>query len=280
MAELLESEPLHSKRAIRSLWLTTGDGLVDLPKNLNLHCDNPQCDGVRRHFKSDSSEFVVREFAVYVLAVYRCSNCEEFRKLFGLKSVMGTEGKSLATCTKIYQEPPFGQPIPKRLFEVIGEENREHFLQARRAIARGLGIGAHAYYRRIVENTKFELVGSVLKVAQATNAAPEQIEQLKKAQIETRFSAAIDMLRDASAIPPILLIDGHNPLALLHDALSEGIHQLDDVECLQRAKDAEVILCEVADRIRIALTDRQSVKAALASITKRKSPAGGAAAKA
>src|ERR1039457_6413862 len=100
------------------------------------------------------------------------------KKVFGLKAERKGE-KYTGICTKIYQEPPFGQPIPKRLFHIIGESNREHFLQARRAIARGLGIGAHAYYRRIVENTKFDLVGSVLEVAQATNAAQEQIALLK-----------------------------------------------------------------------------------------------------
>src|SRR5262245_55863229 len=99
-------------------------------------------------------------------------------------------------CAKIYQEPAFGEPIPKRLFEVIGEENREPFLQARRAIARGLGIGAYAYYRRIIENTKFALVDSVLGIARATNAPSEQIERLEKAQSERQFSKAIEMLGD------------------------------------------------------------------------------------
>jgi hypothetical protein len=67
-----------------------------------------------------------------------------------------------------------------------------------------------------------------------------------------------------------LLIDGHNPLALLHDLLSEGIHQLSDGECLERAQEAEVILCEIADRMQIALTERKTVKAAVTSILKRK----------
>lgn len=86
------------------------------------------------------------------------------------------------------------------------------------------------------------------------------------------------MLRDVSAIPAVLLIDGHNPLALLHDLLSEGIHQLNDRECLERAQDAEVILCEIADRMQIAVTERKVVKAALSSILKRKTVGGEGAA--
>ena len=74
------------------------------------------------------------------------------------------------------------------------------------------------------------------------------------------------MLRDVSAIPAVLLIDGHNPLSLLHDLPSQVIHQLDDVECLERASESEVILCEIADRMEIAMTERKAVKAALTSI--------------
>jgi hypothetical protein len=118
------------------------------------------------------------------------------------------------------------------------------------------------------------LVRSVLEIAKATKAEPAQIELLQKALSETQFSKTIEMLRDVSAIPAVLLIDGQNPLALLHDLLSEGIHELDDLECLARAQEAEVILCEIAERMQIALTERKAVKAALTSIMGRRSPGG------
>ena len=142
-------------------------------------------------------------------------------------------------------------------------------MQARRAIARGLGIGAYAYYRRIIENTKFELVDSVLGVARATKAPSEQIKLLEKAQSERQFSKAMEMLGDVDAIPAVLLINGHNPLTLLHDLLSEGIHKLDDKECLARAQEAEVILCEIANLMQTALTERKAVTDALTSILNR-----------
>jgi hypothetical protein len=76
-------------------------------------------------------------------------------------------------------------------------------------------------------------------------------------------AAILETLSEISAIPAVLLIEGHNPLTLLHDLLSEGIHELADAECLQRARDAEVILCEIADRMQIALTENMAVKTAL-----------------
>jgi|ERR1035438_3868840 hypothetical protein len=277
LLELLQDAPLHSKRLIQQLFDQPQFGNIGFPDQIHVHCDHQKCGGVRRHGRRTSKALQLDE-SFYCFVVYQCTNCTESIKVFGLKAERQGEDSVPGICTKIYQEPPFGQPIPKRLFQVIGEANRDHFLQARRAIARGLGIGAYAYYRRIVENTKFELVGSVLQVAQATNASPQQIELLKKAQSETRFSKAIEMLRDVSAIPAVLLIDGHNPLALLHDLLSEGIHQLNDRECLERAQEAEVILCEIADRMQIAVTERKVVKAALSSILKRKTAGGEAAA--
>jgi hypothetical protein len=266
--QLLCDVPLHLRCRISSLFSQPQFGNLDLPDNIRVHCDHQNCGGVRRHSQGEIKKFEIGN-NFYVLVSYHCTNCRSGVKVFGVKA-QREELEYAGFCTKIYQEPPFGQPIPKRLFKIIGEDNREPFLQARRAIARGLGIGAYAYYRRIVENTKFALLDSVLDVAQATKAPTEQIELLKKAQSERQFSKAIEMLRDVGAIPAVLLIDGHNPLALLHDLLSEGIHELDDEECLKRAQEAEVILCEVADRMQIALTERKMVKSALSSILNRK----------
>jgi hypothetical protein len=268
LAQLLQDEPLHSPRLISSLFSDPHHGQIDFPQEIHIHCAHEKCRGVRRHVRSGKSGLLVHAGDLYQFVSYECTNCTIPGKVFGVKARLSTLKKGM--CVKLYEEPAFGHPIPKRLFQVIGETNREPFLQARRAIGRGLGIGAYTYYRRIVENTKFELVDSVLEVARATNASPDQIKLIEHAQSERQFSKAIETLRDASAIPAVLLIDGHNPLTLLHDLLSEGIHELTDQECLKRAQEAEVILCEIADRMQIALTERKTVKAAITSIMNRK----------
>jgi hypothetical protein len=275
MQQLLQEEPLHSRKLVSSLFNVPTSGLIYFPEDIRVHCSHKDCLGIRRHRKEQRSDsFKVASQIVYSFVEYRCTDCTRAIKIFGLRAEWDQE-RSDGICTKIYQEPAFGNPIPKRLFEVIGENNRESFLQARRAAARGLGIGAYAYYRRIVENTKFDLITSVLGVARATNAIPAQIQLLEAAQAERQFSKAIEMLRDVAAIPAVLLIDGHNPLILLHDLLSEGIHQLADAECLERAQQAEIILCEIADRMQTALTERKNVKAAITSIMTRKRGTGG-----
>ena len=269
LEQLLEIVPIHSERRIDSPYTSSEHGFVEWPKDIWMHCEGPKCEGTRRLNKADDGVFKLASQQFYHYVAYICSNCRQHFKVFAVKTKKENHVNA-AICTKIYQEPAFGQPTPKRLFKIIGETNREYFLQARRATARGLGIGAYAYYRRIVENTKFDLVASVLEVAEATSAPPAQIALLKKAQAENQFSKAIGMLREVSAIPATLLIDGHNPLSLLHDLLSEGIHDLDDAKCLKRSQEAEIILFEIAERLQSALTERKTVKETITSIMRRK----------
>ena len=61
----------------------------------------------------------------------------------------------------------------------------------------------------------------------------KKIEVLKSAVDETQFSKALNMAKEA--MPESLLINGHSPILLLHSALSEGVHALNDEECLQIA---------------------------------------------
>ena len=269
MEQLLQDQPLHARRAISDLFSNVINAWIYFPEDIRVHCPHDDCDGVRRHHKEQTSTSFTVGRLVYAFAMYRCTDCRKAAKVFVVRAERDPESAA-GPCTKIYQEPAFGNPIPKRLFHIIGETNRESFLQARRAIARGLGIGAYSYYRRIVENTKFDLVASVLEVARATNASAQQIKSLENAQAERQFSKAMETLRDTSTIPAVLLIDGHNPLAVLHDLLSEGIHELSDEDCLERAQHAEILLCEIADRMHIALTERKAVKEAITSVMNRK----------
>jgi hypothetical protein len=61
----------------------------------------------------------------------------------------------------------------------------------------------------------------------------------------------------------VLLIDGQNPLALLHKALSQGLHAKTDEECPSLAQDIRVVLTELAERAGIALKDEAELKEAV-----------------
>ena len=140
-------------------------------------------------------------------------------------------------------------------------------MKGRRCENQGLGIGAFTYYRRVVENQKNRILGEVIKVAEKVGAKQDVVDILKRAVSETQFSKALDMTKDA--IPETLLINGHNPLKLLHSALSEGVHELSDEQCLAIASSVRVILGELADRMSQALKDEAEIRDALSTLMNR-----------
>ena len=83
-----------------------------------------------------------------------------------------------------------------------------------------------------------------------------------------QFLNALESVKDV--IPQGLLINGHNPMTLLHSALSEGMHALTDEECLQYAHDVRVVLAELTERMGQALKDEAELSAAVARLTKKR----------
>jgi hypothetical protein len=104
-------------------------------------------------------------------------------------------------------------------------------------------------------------------VAERLGAPPETLTLFATAEKETQFSKAIDQIK--GAIPQSLLINGQNPLMLLHSALSEGIHNKSDEECLELATSIRLVLIELADRIAAALKDEAGLRDAVNRLLKK-----------
>ncbi|MEX2307666.1 MAG: hypothetical protein WD738_08745 [Pirellulales bacterium] len=158
------------------------------------------------------------------------------------------------------QWPPFGPNTPALLLRLI-QNDKDIFLQGRRAESLNLGIGAYAYYRRVVENEKDRLFEKIINVARQLKVAPEIIAKLEAAKTQQQFKQAFADAKDA--IPEALKIDGYNPLTLLHSATSKGIHEMSDAECLQRAQDIRLVLVALAERMSAVTKENAALKAAL-----------------
>lgn len=231
--------------------------------DLSLHCD--QCGGIRSFYCPDEVPRVDKELLIFVHLRYLCRNCRRTSKTFSLV-IKGEDPTGIVQ--KLGELPPYGPPTPSRVFKLIGEEYRELFLQGRRAEIRGLGIGAYAYYRRIVEHQKGRIIGEIRKVAEKLGAPPDMLKEFDEAISETQFSSAIEQVR--AGFPQALLIDGHNPLKLLHNALSEGLHELTDAQCLELAESIRVILIDLAERIATTMKETVELKSAVARLLNRK----------
>lgn len=270
-AEFLQSTPPFTAIAIKDLAESkrTVHGAtyytIATP-TIQLHCD--QCEGTR--FFQCRAEIVLREkIPDDLFLVYVCKNCNASLKTYALCVTRNT-GSVAGTASKYGEAPMFGPQTPARVITLIGRD-RDLFLKGRRAENQGLGIGSFAYYRRVVENQKVQIIQEITKACAKLGASPDVIAELNKAEKETQFSTAIDQIK--AAIPDSLQIHGRNPLTLLHSALSEGLHEHTDEECLEMAKEIRLVLTELAERLSQALKEDVELKQAVTRLLNRRTKA-------
>ena len=124
---------------------------------------------------------------------------------------------------KVGEWPPFGPKVSPRVISILGE-NKDLFLMGRRSEIQGLGIGALAYYKRVIRNQKVHIFDEIIRVMRRSGSSDSKIEKLKSAKKEKHFKDAVALISDA--MPQALLINGYNPLALLDQAISKGSYFL------------------------------------------------------
>ncbi len=233
--------------------------------DLELHC--PKCGGERvfRLNKSESPYLYLKEGIAELFLDFLCSNCQEESKRYSLVVIRDEKGTN-AEVYKYSELPPFGQPTPTRLLEMLGDQ-KELFLKGRRCEFQGLGVGAFTYYRRVVEHQRSSIIDEIIKAASRLNASEETLAALAAAKKETQFSKSVGLVKDA--IPQALLVHGHNPLTILHTALSDGLHDRSDEHCLELAHDIRVILADLAERISQVLKDHAELKASITRLLNR-----------
>jgi len=234
-----------------------------LTPDIQLHCSNETCNGTRffRCRDEDNIEVPEKDFR-FCYVSYVCSNCQTNSKTFSL-AVQRNQNLQSGRAYKFGELPLYGPPTPARLVKLIGPD-RDLFLKGRRCENQGLGIGAFVYYRRVVENQKNRILGEIIKVSKKLNADPDSIAKLETAKNETQFSTAISSVKES--IPQTLLVNGHNPLTLLHTALSDGLHDRDDGHCLELAISIRVVLGELSERLAQALKDEAELNHALTKL--------------
>jgi len=226
----------------------------DFPKvNLNMYC--PNCNNIRT-FKFNYKYIHKKEKKLFVESIddhfeikvdfsranrlsspvleekdivnlnYICASCEDYYRFFALKM-----GKGLKTIEKVGQYPPWDINIKKNLRKILGEYSI-YYKKGLICESEASGIGANIYYRRIVEG----IIGELLEDLKEFLVGEER-EKYEKVLYETkRIRTAQDKIKLVkNLIPPILMIGSQNPLTVLYDILSGGIHGKTDEECLAEA---------------------------------------------
>jgi len=170
--------------------------------------------------------------------VYLCSACKEYECFFLLQFAEDY-------IMKVGQYPLWEIVPDKKLSELLGA-HQDYYKKGLVCESQGYGIGAYAYYRRIIE----EIIDSLLY--SITDLIPESekqqyLEALNQTKKTIVAQEKIELVKDL--LPEILRPDGMNPLNLLHSTLSEGLHAKTDEECLEIAGSIRDILVFLVNQI-------------------------------
>ena len=277
LSEFLQSTPPNQWRHISDLSVSQHAGAyASISKKINtpelkLHCSSDSCSGFRffrcTEVFSSTEPYLQENSANYVYVTYQCSNCQMTRKVYSLAVMLSTSEQFHGVCCKFGELPPYGPPVPSRLIKLIGPD-RKIFLKGRNCENQGLGIGAFTYYRRVVENQKNRILGEIVKVSEKIGVPQDKINTLHQAIKETQFSKALGMAKDV--MPESLLINGQSPILLLHHALSRGVHELSDEECLKLASTVRLVLGELSERLSTLLKDKAELTEAISTLMHHK----------
>jgi hypothetical protein len=256
---LLECPPGEIRKVTDFFHVSPGGGglYLNIPEII-LFCDSEDCKR-KQYFDGPGADSYNCRNASYVLR-YTCRNCRKATKEIALRITSLTHPPTTVEVVKFGELPAFGPPIPARLQRLI-QPHRELFLKGFRCETRGLGIGAFAYYRRVVEGEKARLIDEIIKVCGKVVGGDKLVPRLERAREEIQFSKAVEDIDDA--IPDALRLSGHNPLTLLHSALSKGLHARSDEACLDAAQAIRVVLTAFADRMSEILKETAELQEAL-----------------
>lgn len=233
--------------------------------DLYLYCPQEQCQGFR-FYKTISESMLRKNESGWLFSKFVCRNCSLTAKTFALSLHLNDDEIS-GTAYKYGELPQFGPPNPPRLISLL-RDYKELYLKGRRCENQGLGIAAFAYYRRVIDAQRERIFDRIIEVCNRLEAGPEVVAELTAAKAETQFTKAVETVKHG--IPQALLVNGQNPLTLLHDALSEGLHAQTDEECLEIATDIRVVMANFAERMWQALKDEAEVTTAVSRLIQRK----------
>ena len=229
--------------------------IVDFPEvNLNMYC--PNCNEIRTfrithkyiHKKEKDGDIKIfkppppptLEKNDIVNLNYICAYCEGFHRFFAIKM-----GKGLKTIEKVGQFPTWDTNVEKNLKKIL-KGYSEYYKKGKTSEFHSYGIGAFAYYRRIVEDIIEELLESIQDLITGEELEEYQ-EVLKEVRKTKNTRDKIALVKDL--LPPILKPEQFNPLKTIHNALSKGLHGRTDEECLEDAESIRTSLVFIVDAI-------------------------------
>lgn len=239
--DFLEQAPLYKSYK----WAGTKQNYAQIPiPSIQVYCSTCKesrtlTQGKAEYFGIDARHISGATSAdLFLTVTYTCGYCTKFLMAFLIKI---TEDALI----KVGQYPALDISVEPMVRKFLGDYY-ELYKKGVTCENFGYGIASYAYYRRVLENLIDKLLGIVEEIIDDADKLryKDALEQTKSAQTG---SDKIDLIKDL--LPPILRPNGINPLGTLYGILSEGIHDMDDDECLEIAQEVRTSLVFVIQQL-------------------------------
>jgi len=247
VAEFLQSQPLYAKQ---SFDLPRYAGPL-YPEKILMHCS--QCSG-ERPFRDKrprgGNTIPLPPIKSGVLSFYfQCTFCSRENLTFWME--VNCEEKWVR---KVGQRPPWSTEIPDGLAAYLGLD-ADLYRRAKVCLGQGFGLGACVYLRRVLESQVSNILRSLAELKKQTEPSAAEMAEL---EILLRNEHAEDQLALAHKfLPHSLMVEGLNPLKLIHDLLNVGVETLTEEECVQVAIKVAVCFEYIVSELSHQLASRE-----------------------
>lgn len=228
LAEILVKAPLYrvwvySGKECHNTDFRSGARHGFLPKQLRIFCKKCKLETVweTQYNRVDFDSFFSER-------AYVCRNCanETIRYV-----VIWQEKETNNIFLKVGQYPELEERVSEALEQALGPADLKLYQNALRMRNFNLGVAAVAYMRRVVENRMNDMLEILHEAALVHNAPPEVLALHGEMMEEKRFAVKVDYA--GSLLPLSLRPAGKpNPMAILHELASDGLHAKSDEECV------------------------------------------------
>ncbi len=258
---VLQTWPLY-----RQLNYTGGDQVKVVPQHLSLFCDNCNKDTFWETYiypgQNNKEGFKEKE--------YKCRNCGNRTVTYYF--YWNKQKNNTTLVFKVGQYPELEERVSDTLKTALSAEDLKVYKNALRMRNFNLGIAAVAYMRRVVENRMSDMLEVLHEAARVHNAPPEVLSRHEEMMKEKRFSVRVDYAGDL--LPDGLRPKGQpNPIAILHELASDGLHTKTDEECVDIFDACRQTFEFVFGKMRIETEEAKSFVKGMAELAEKRAKA-------
>ncbi|MFB2775609.1 hypothetical protein [Shewanella xiamenensis] len=252
--DFLETAPLYSWKEFKkpdmnrsSLWIREIDSFCETCNQLRPFQDMRTIGGgAGMAFQALSTGTSYFQFS--------CASCRGNQHEYLVEQIVTDETIKIQKYGERPRKKLERDPLLQNFFSL----DSECYEKAIVCISNGYGIAAFAYMRRIIERNIHELLSLIQEDVEGSESESSVLAKLAELKTESPMSDKISIANHA--LPDYLIPSGLNPLGRLYKVLSEGVHNYDDGECLERAKAIQACTKYLVSELAARKKNRESFK--------------------